>query len=120
MNEEATKYWLSLSLLFAAMTIVLILLQGWLMIIGLVVLIAGMVLITAKHGQFDKNARSQMPPSSSMLPLVAIAFFAVALLVRATEFALYAAPILSVLAGVAVFYTMKKSGLYYAQVNPKQ
>lgn len=120
MHESATKYWFSMSLLFAAMTTALILLDEWFVLASFAILIGGMIVVSVKYGQLRKDARTKMQISSPALPMVAISIFAAALLIRATDFSLYAAPLFSVGAGIAVYFTMKKANMYYPEARTNE
>lgn len=117
MNESAPRYWLSMSLLFAAMATTLVLLNPRLVMASFVILLGGMVLVSIRYGQLSKSARAKLQLSSPALSLVSISIFAVCLLIRGSEIAFYAAPPFSVAAGIAVYLTMKKTNMYYVEAR---
>lgn len=116
-ENSAKTYWLSLSGLFVALMSVYVITDGWWLVIGSAALLASLAVVTAKYGQFSKEARDHGSRFSPTLSWALAAFFAAGFLARGTEVAPYLAPLLGIFGGVVMYMIMKRKNMYYP-ANP--
>lgn len=116
-ENSAKTYWLSLSGLFVALMSVYVIADGWWLVIGSAALLASLAVVTAKYGQFSKEARDHGSRFSPTLSWALAAFFAAGFLARGTEVAPYLAPLLGIFGGVVMYMIMKRKNMYYP-ANP--
>ena len=112
-ENSAKTYWLSLSGLFVALMSVYVIADGWWLVIGSAALLASLAVVTAKYGQFSKEARDHGSRFSPTLSWALAAFFAAGFLARGTEVAPYLAPLLGIFGGVVMYTIMKRKNMYY-------
>lgn len=112
-ENPAKSYWLSLSGLFVALMSVYVIADGWWLIVGSLALLASIVFVTAKYGQFTKEARDHGSRLSPTLSWVLAAFFAVGFLARGSEVAPFLAPLIGISGGVALYAVMKRNKMYH-------
>lgn len=116
-ENSAKTYWLSPSGLFVALMSVYVITDGWWLVIGSAALLASLAVVTAKYGQFSKEARDHGSRFSPTLSWALAAFFAAGFLARGTEVAPYLAPLLGIFGGVVMYMIMKRKNMYYP-ANP--
>lgn len=112
-ENSAKSYWLSLSGLVVALLSVYIIADGWWLAVGSVALLASIAFVTAKYGQFSKEAREHGSRFSPTLSWALAAFFAAGFLTRGSEVAPYLGPIIGVSCGAALYMIMKRKNMYY-------
>ncbi|MDJ0353581.1 hypothetical protein [Pseudarthrobacter sp. PH31-O2] len=111
-GQTKDAYWLLLSLFFAAGVVVIGLAEGLILLGAAIALVVAIVGLTALHGQFRKDVLRHISTASPGVGVTAAAVVAVAVLLRGTDSAVWAVPLLAVGASVSLYVWLHRHGRY--------
>ncbi|MCB5282784.1 MULTISPECIES: hypothetical protein [unclassified Arthrobacter] len=111
-GQTKDAYWLLLSFFFAAGVVVIGLAEGLILLGAAIALVVAIVGLTALHGQFRKDVLRHISTASPGVGVTAATVVAVAVLLRGTDSAVWAVPLLAVGASVGLYMWLRRHGRY--------
>ncbi len=111
-GQTKDAYWLLLSLFFTAGVVVIGLAEGLILLGAAIALVVAIVGLTALHGQFRKDVLRHISTASPGVGVTAATVVAVAVLLRGTDSAVWAVPLLAVGASVSLYMWLRRHGRY--------
>lgn len=111
-GQTKNAYWILLSAFFAAGVVVIGLAEGLILLGAAITLVAAIVGLTALHGQFRKDVLRSLSTASPGVGISAATVVAVAVLLRGTDSAVWAVPLLAVGASAGLYMWLHRHGRY--------
>lgn len=105
-------YWVLLSIFFAAGVTIIGRAEGFILLGAGLALLTAIVILASLHGQFRKDVISSLSTASPGVGIGAATVVAGAVLLRGTDSALWAVPLLSVSASVGLYVWLRHHGRY--------
>ena len=111
-GQTKNAYWILLSVLFAAGVVVIGLAEGLILLGAAIALVVAIVGLTALHGQFRKDVMRSLSTASPGVGITAATVVAVAVLLRGTDSAVWAVPLLAAGASAGLYAWLHRHGRY--------
>ena len=111
-GQKKHAYWILLSAFFSAGVAVIGLAKGPILLGAATALVVAIVGLTALHGQFRKDVMRSLSAASPGVGITAAGVVGVAALLRGTESAVWAVPLLSAVASAGLYLWLHRHGRY--------
>ena len=111
-GQARDAYWVLLSIFFAAGVTIIGLAEGFILLGAALALLTAIVILTSVHGQFRKDVISSLSTASPGVGIGAATVVACAVLLRGTDSALWAVPLLSVGTSIGLYFWLRRHGRY--------
>ena len=111
-GQIKNAYWILLSVFFAAGVVIIGLAEGIILLVAAIALVVAIVGLTALHGQFRKDVMRSLSTASPGVGITAATVVAVAVLLRGTDSAVWAVPLLAGGASAGLYVWLHRHGRY--------
>ena len=111
-GQIKNAYWILLSVFFAAGVVIIGLAEGIILLVAAIALVVAIVGLTALHGQFRKDVMRSLSTASPGVGITAATVVAVAVLLRGTDSAVWAVPLLAAGASAGLYVWLHRHGRY--------
>jgi hypothetical protein len=111
-GQTKNAYWILLNVFFAAGVVIVGLAEGLILLGAAIALVVAVVGVTALHGQFRKAVMRSLSTASPGVGITAATVVAVAVLLRGTDSAVWAVPLLAAGASAGLYAWLRRHGRY--------
>ena len=111
-GQTKNSYWILLSVFFAAGVVIIGLAEGMILLGAAIALLVAIIGLTTLHGQFRKDVMRNLSTASPGVGITAATVVAAAVLLRGTDSAIWAVPVLAACASAGLYMWLHRHGRY--------